>query len=104
MKAFTAPTISAKHRLAAFLVDLSERVPSNQAEHVLLPMSQQDIGHYLNLTAETINRLFSQFQKQRLIRIERKKIVLLPKRNPTKHGIRGINVFSQYCIYVSSEV
>ena len=43
----------------------------------LLPMSRQDIGNYLRLTAETISRLFSQLKENKIIAIDRKKIHFL---------------------------
>lgn len=70
--------ITAEQRLAAFLIDLSKRlVVCEQHREFLLPMSRQDIGNYLGLTAETISRLFTQFKNNKIISIEHKKIQLL---------------------------
>lgn len=67
--------VTAEQRLAAFLIDLFQRLQvSEQHMEFTLPMSRQDIGNYLGLTAETISRLFSQFKKNRIISIEHKKI------------------------------
>lgn len=72
------PSITAEKRLAAFLIDLSYRLhPQEMQPRYLLPMSRQDIGNYLKLTAETISRLLSQFKKNKIIAIEHKKIHLL---------------------------
>lgn len=71
---------TAKQRVAAFLIDLSIRL--NLRESTLefkLPMSQQDIGNYLRLTAETVSRIFSRFQKLGLINSHRQSIQLLEK-------------------------
>ncbi|MFJ1269338.1 helix-turn-helix domain-containing protein [Legionella lytica] len=70
--------VTAEQRLAAFLIDLSTRlVVCDQRIEFLLPMSRQDIGNYLGLTAETISRTFTQFKNNEIISIEQKKIQLL---------------------------
>lgn len=69
---------TAQQRLAAFLLDLSGRLHVSQAKlEFVLPMSRQDIGNYLRLTAETVSRLFSQMQKNEIIFIDHKKIRFL---------------------------
>ncbi len=68
---------TAAQRLAAFLIDLSVRLhPSEIKREFILPMSRQDIGNYLRLTAETISRVFSRFQKNKIIAINHKKVYL----------------------------
>ncbi|MBL7481318.1 helix-turn-helix domain-containing protein [Legionella bononiensis] len=70
--------ITAEQRLAAFLIDLATRLhPLEMQLQFLLPMSRQDIGNYLRLTAETISRLLAQFKKNKLIAIDQKNIQLL---------------------------
>ncbi|WP_133137498.1 Crp/Fnr family transcriptional regulator [Legionella rowbothamii] len=70
--------VTAEQRLAAFLIDLSKRlVVCEQGIEFFLPMSRQDIGNYLGLTAETISRIFTQFKNNKIISIEHKKIQLL---------------------------
>ena len=71
-------SVTAEQRLAAFLIDLSTRLnPSNRQWTFLLPMSRQDIGNYLRLTAETISRLLSQFKENKIITVDHKKIQFL---------------------------
>ncbi|KTD55707.1 transcriptional regulator, crp family [Legionella santicrucis] len=71
-------SITAEQRLAAFLIDLSFRLqPSEMQTKFLLPMSRQDIGNYLGLTAETISRLLSQFKENKIIAIDHKNIQFL---------------------------
>lgn len=71
-------SIKAEQRLAAFLIDLSTRLhPTEVPLDILLPMSRQDIGNYLRLTAETVSRLLSQFKHNQIITIEHKKVKLL---------------------------
>lgn len=70
--------VTAEQRLAAFLIDLFQRLHvCEQRMEFILPMSRQDIGSYLGLTAETISRLFSQFKKNKIISIEHKNIQFL---------------------------
>lgn len=70
--------VTAEQRLAAFLIDLFMRLQvCDQRMEFLLPMSRQDIGNYLRLTAETISRLFTRFKENKIISIEHKKIQFL---------------------------
>jgi CRP/FNR family transcriptional regulator, anaerobic regulatory protein len=69
---------TAEKRLAAFLIDLSCRLePGKILSCFELSMSRQDIGNYLQLTAETISRIFSNFKKNKLIKIHQRSIELL---------------------------
>lgn len=71
-------SITAEQRLAAFLIDLSFRLhPSDIQTNFILPMSRQDMGNYLKLTAETISRLLSQFKENKIIAIDHKNIQFL---------------------------
>lgn len=71
-------SMTAEQRLAAFLIDLSNRLhPLETQLEFLLPMSRQDIGNYLRLTAETISRLLSKFKENKMISIDHKNIQLL---------------------------
>ena len=69
---------SAEERLATFIVSLSTRFKNlgYSAKEYNLPMSRQDIGNYLGLTIETVSRLFTKFQKNGLIKIDKKAIRL----------------------------
>jgi CRP/FNR family transcriptional regulator len=40
-------------------------------------MSRQDIGNYLGLAIETVSRLFAHFQKDGLLTVNRRQIVLV---------------------------
>ena len=72
-------TMRAEERLAAFLLDLGRRYGARgySALRFLLRMSRADIGSYLGLRLETVSRLFSRFQLERLIRIDYKSIEIL---------------------------
>jgi len=70
---------NAEERLAAFLIGLSERFKKRgfSATDFYLSMSRHEIGSYLGLAVETISRLFTRFQEEGLMRVERKHIQLL---------------------------
>lgn len=69
---------TAEQRLAAFLIDLSSRLhPAIMKLDFILPMSRQDIGNYLRLTAETISRILSQLQKNKVVAIHHKRVQIL---------------------------
>lgn len=58
---------SAVERIAAFLIDMSER--QGDLQQVELPMSRADIGDYLGLTIETVSRVFSKLKQKGIIRL-----------------------------------
>ena len=70
---------SAEERLAAFLVSLSSRFRRRgfSPNQFNLSMSRGDIGNYLGLALETVSRLFTRFQNEGLLRVDRKHIELL---------------------------
>lgn len=69
---------SAEERLAGFLLSLSRRFASRgfSAYEFNLSMSRIDIGSYLGLAEETVSRLFTRFQEQALLTVERKHVRL----------------------------
>jgi CRP/FNR family transcriptional regulator, anaerobic regulatory protein len=72
-------TMRAEERLAAFLLNLSQRfVARGFSPHEFhLRMTRDEIGSYLGLSLETVSRLFSRFQEDRLITVQRKHIRIL---------------------------
>lgn len=72
-------SMSAEERLAAFLVNLSQRLTARgySATRFILRMSRREIGSYLGLTLETVSRVFSRFQREGLIRAELKAVELI---------------------------
>jgi CRP/FNR family nitrogen fixation transcriptional regulator len=58
---------SAIERVAAFLVDMSERQGGLPA--IDLPMSRTDIADYLSLTIETVSRAFTRLRKTGVVRL-----------------------------------
>jgi CRP/FNR family transcriptional regulator, anaerobic regulatory protein len=78
---------SAEERIATFLISLSSRFSKlgYSAKEYNLSMSRQDIGNYLGLTIETVSRLFTKFQKNGLIDIDKKTVSI--KDMQTLHAI-----------------
>ena len=70
---------SAEERVATLLTSISARNARRQLSgtRFRLPMSRADIGNYLGLTVETVSRVFSRFQKQQLLAVDKKEIEVL---------------------------
>ena len=70
---------TADERLAAFLLDISERLHQRgrDGQRFELPMSRSDIGSYLSLATETVSRVLSRFQKQQWIAVRRKQVSMI---------------------------
>jgi CRP/FNR family transcriptional regulator, anaerobic regulatory protein len=71
--------LNADERLAAFLLDLSQRFASRgfSSHRFMLRMTRAEIGSFLGLTLETVSRVFSRFQKLGLLKVTRRDIELL---------------------------
>ncbi len=69
---------SAEERLAAYLYSISSRYYRRgfSATEFYLSMSRNDIGNYLGLAVETVSRMFTRFQDDGLLSVERKHIVI----------------------------
>ncbi len=72
-------TMSAEQRLAAFLVDLSERYRARgySSSEFVLRMTREEIGSYLGLKLETVSRLLSRFQREALLQVQGRVVKLL---------------------------
>ena len=79
-------SLNASQRLAAFLLnqsrELSARGYSDVEFH--LKMTRGDIGSFLGLTLETISRSFTDLQQQRLLKVDRRHIIILDLDGLTK--------------------
>lgn len=69
---------TAKERVAAFLLEMAERVSSGG--QVELPMSRQDIADYLGLTIETVSRTLTEFARAAAIELPTTRCVVLRNR------------------------
>ncbi|MBS1189378.1 MAG: fumarate/nitrate reduction transcriptional regulator Fnr [Rhodocyclaceae bacterium] len=72
-------TMRAEERLAAFLLNLSQRFTARGFSHAefYLRMTREEIGSYLGLKLETVSRAFSRFQEDGLIAVQQKHIRIL---------------------------
>lgn len=70
--------MTAEERLANFLLSISGRFKHRgfSATEFYLSMSRNDIGNYLGLAVETVSRLFTRFQDDGLLSVERKHILI----------------------------
>jgi CRP/FNR family transcriptional regulator, anaerobic regulatory protein len=81
-------TMRAEERLAAFLLNLVQRLQTRgfSRSELVLRMTRQEIGSYLGLKLETVSRTFSRFAEEgtievhqrhvRIVDVERLKAVL----------------------------
>jgi CRP/FNR family transcriptional regulator len=72
-------TMRAEERLAAFLLNLSQRFVARgfSASEFHLRMTRDEIGSYIGLSLETVSRLFSRFHEDGLITVQQKHIRIL---------------------------
>ncbi len=72
-------TMRAEERLAAFLLNLSQRFAArgySQSEFYLR-MTRQDIGSYLGLKLETVSRALSRFHEEKFIEVRTRHLKIL---------------------------
>ncbi len=71
-------SLNSAQRLAAFLMNQSQRLSARgySALEFHLKMTRGEIGSYLGMTLETVSRTFTELHQQRLIRVERRHIVI----------------------------
>ncbi|MDH6152462.1 MULTISPECIES: helix-turn-helix domain-containing protein [Paraburkholderia] len=72
-------TMAADERVASFLLDLSRRwrARAYSPTEFILRMTREETGSFLGLTLETVSRILSRFQRQRLITVNGKEIRIL---------------------------
>jgi len=72
-------SMHAEERLAAFLLDLSQRYSQRgySPTSYMLRMTREEIGSYLGLKLETVSRLFSRFAQEGVIGVQGRHITLL---------------------------
>ena len=65
---------SVEEKMAVFLSDMVHHFETHQleSEHLILPMSRQDIGSFLGLAVETVSRMFTKLEHDGLIEISGK--------------------------------
>jgi CRP/FNR family transcriptional regulator len=69
-------TMTAEQRVAAFLLNLSKRFKAlgYSSAEFNLRMTREEIGCYLGMKLETVSRMFSKFQRERLVDTRGKQI------------------------------
>jgi CRP/FNR family transcriptional regulator, anaerobic regulatory protein len=69
-------TMSAEERVAAFLLNLSQRFSARgfSGSEFVLRMTREEIGSLLGMKLETVSRIFSRLQRDTLIEIEGKHV------------------------------
>ena len=72
-------TMRAEERLAAFLLNLSQRFVARgyAQDEFHLRMTRDEIGSYLGLSLETVSRLFSRFHDDGVIAVQQKHVRIL---------------------------
>lgn len=72
-------SMRAEERLAAFLLNLSQRLVARgySPSDFNLRMTRDEIGSFIGLKLETVSRIFSRFQDDRLISVQQKHIRIL---------------------------
>ncbi len=80
-------SMRAEERLAAFLLNLSQRFVARgySPSEFYLRMTREEIGSFLGLKLETVSRIFSKFQEEKLISVQLKHICIL-----NTDGLRSI--------------
>ena len=72
-------SMRAEERLAAFLLNLTQRLRSRgySSSSLVLRMTREEIGSYLGLKLETVSRAFSRFQDDGLLEVKQRHIHVL---------------------------
>ena len=72
-------SMSAEERLAAFLLNLSQRFAARgySPSEFRLRMTREEIGSYLGLKLETVSRALSSFHERELIKVRQKHVRIL---------------------------
>jgi CRP/FNR family transcriptional regulator len=72
-------SMRAEERLAAFLLNLTQRLHSRgfSASALVLRMTREEIGSYLGLKLETVSRTFSKFQEDGILEVKQRDIRIL---------------------------
>lgn len=88
----TIGTLSAEHRVAAFLLDLGSRLArlGFSARHFILRMGRTDIASFLALKHETVSRALSRLESLGYISVQCREVKLLDRSGLQLHaGLAG---------------
>lgn len=72
-------TMRAEERLAAFLLNLVQRLQARgfSRSELVLRMTRQEIGSYLGLKLETVSRTFSKFAEEGIVEVKQRHVRIL---------------------------
>jgi CRP/FNR family transcriptional regulator len=72
-------SMRAEERLAAFLLNLTQRLKSRgfSGTELILRMTREEIGSYLGLKLETVSRAFSKLQDEGALEVKQRQIRVL---------------------------
>jgi CRP-like cAMP-binding protein len=59
--------VTAVEKVGAFLLEMMARLPKNQEDEIILPVSRYDIADYLALSVETVSRTLSDMRSNGII-------------------------------------
>lgn len=84
---FLLGSFNAQERIAAFLLDLSQRFDAlgYSAQEFSLRMTRAEIGSYLGLALETVSRTFAAFQEQGLIEVHNRRVRIADLTDFSRH-------------------
>jgi len=79
-------SMRAEERLAAFLLNLSQRLKARgfSSSALVLRMTREEIGSYLGLKLETVSRAFSRFQEDGLLAVKQRSIRIVDEESLRK--------------------
>lgn len=82
-----------KHRALFFLLQLAEQHGDPQKNNITihLPITHQEFANAIGTTRETINRLLNQFAKEKLLKVDRNRIVIMDWEALKRHKEPGRN-------------
>ncbi len=86
----------AEAKMASFLMMLSARfrVRGFSAHNFNLSMKRNEIGSYLGIAVETVSRIFTRFQEEGLVRVERRRVQILDATGLKEVAGGGLRVFA----------
>lgn len=80
--------VTALEKVAAFLLEMGERLPIETTDRIALPISRSDIGEFLAISAETVSRSLSGLKQRGLIRFSGTRQVRIVDREAIEDGGR----------------
>ena len=75
---FSLGSMHAEERLAAFLLNLLQRLQARgfSNSELILRMTREEIGSYLGMKLETVSRIFSKLAEEKIIEVKQRNILI----------------------------